>query len=231
MNDEMVRHAAWMARCLGRGELFPFSPAELQELAASIGVQRVEVGGRIFSAGDPLEFMGVIRSGEVELYHRKGMKRVILQIVRDGDLLGDIPFFCQMPAPFSARALSTVTLIRIDSVELSRMLNRYPAMCQRFLYSLASRLERTQRRLLELSMGDLRHQLATLLLEESHHRPDGAINLSQATLADLLGASRPSVNQALKALETKGFVRLGYRQVAVIDVAGLALLSGRPQQR
>lgn len=70
--------------------------------------------------------------------------------------------------------------------------------------------------MLELMAGDLRMQVATLLLDET----DGGkeiVYLSQSTLAELLAATRPSVNSVLKDIEREGAVELGYRQIRVVD--------------
>jgi CRP-like cAMP-binding protein len=212
---DMLRHAAWMARNLGRGDLFPFTDAEVAELAGTIGVSQVEAGTRLFGRGGPVEFIGIIERGEVEISHRSGIRRVVLQILRDGDLLGDVPFFCRLPAPFTARALTPVMLIRLERPDVDRLLAARPVIAQRLLYSLASRLDRMQRRLLQLAGGDLRQQVSSLLVDEAEFEP--TIRLPQATLAQLLAASRPAVNRALKGLERDGFVRLRYRQVEVLD--------------
>ena len=216
----MLRHAAWMARHLGRGDLFPFTSGEVAELAATIGVETVEPGTRLLGTGGPVEFIGIIERGEVELSHRSGFRRVVLQILRDGDLLGDVPFFCRLPAPFTARALTEVMLIRLDRPSMDRLLAARPALAQRFLYSLASRLDRMQRRLLQLAVGDLRQQVASLLLDESGDA-HGAVRLPQSTLAELLGATRPAINRVLKGLESDGLIRLGYREIEVADPRAL----------
>lgn len=221
---DMLRHAAWMARHLGRGDLFPFTSSEVAELAATIGVETVEPGTRLLGTGGPVEFIGIIERGEVELSHRSGFRRVVLQILRDGDLLGDVPFFCRLPAPFTARALTEVMLIRLDRQSVDRLLAARPALAQRFLYSLASRLDRMQQRLLQLTGGDLRKQVASLLLDESDDMP--VVRLPQATLAQLLGATRPAVNRVLKALEADGLIRLGYRQIEVVDARALERIAG-----
>jgi CRP-like cAMP-binding protein len=218
--DAMLRHAAWMARCLGRGELFPFTGEEIELLATSIGVRRLGAGAPLLHEGKAVEFMGLIEAGEVELYRRTALRRVALQILREGDLLGDIPFFCRMPAPFSARAVSDAVVIEIDRDTLTRLLETQPALANRFMFSLASRLERMQRRLLQLTTGDLRSQVATLLLDEVGDG-SGSLRLPQATLAELLGATRPSVNRVLKVLESEGLLRLTYRQIEVRDAGGL----------
>jgi hypothetical protein len=73
-----------------------------------------------------------------------------------------------------------------------------------------------QSRLLELTQRDLRGQVASLLLNETEDRA-GEIQLPQSTLAELLGATRPSVNQVLKSFQAEGLVRLSYRRVEVLD--------------
>ncbi len=224
-NVVMLRHAAWMARHLGRGDLFPFTDDEVGELAATIGVERVEPGTRLLGTGGPVEFIGIIERGEVELSHRRGLRRVVLQILRDGDLLGDVPFFCRLPAPFTARALTDVMLIRLDRPSVDRLLAARPALAQRFLYSLASRLDRMQQRLLQLTRGDLRQQVASLLVAESGEA-QAAVRLPQATLAELLGATRPAVNRILKALEADGVIRVGYREIVVAEPRALQRIAG-----
>ena len=223
---DMLRHAAWMARHLGRGDLFPFTAEQVAELAQTIGIERVDAGTRLLATGGAVEFIGIIEQGEVELSHRSGVRRMVLQILRGGDLLGDVPFFCRLPAPFTARALTEVMLIRLDRGSLDRLLATRPVLAQRFLYSLASRLDRMQRRLLQLTGGNLRRQVASLLLDEGGDEGE-PIRLPQSTVAQLLGATRPAVNRVLKALEADGLVRLGYRRVELVDAAALERIAGR----
>ena len=103
---------------------------------------------------------------------------------------------------------------------MDRFLAARPALAQRFLYSLASRLDRMQQRLLQLTGGDLRRQVASLLLDETGDA-HLVVRLPQATLAQLLGATRPAVNRVLKALEAEGLIRLGYREIEVADPRAL----------
>ena len=216
----MFRHAAWLARSLGRGDLAPFTEADIRELADSLGLRTVEAGTPLLEQGEEVTFIGVIQRGDVGLYYRSGIRRVMLQRLHEGDVLGDVPYFCRAASPFSARSLTEVDLLRLDDEVLRRLLLTRPAISQRFLYSLATRLERMQRRLLELTQRDLRGQVATLLLNETEEQP-GEIRLPQSTLAELLGATRPSVNQVLKAFEKEGLIRLSYRRLEVVDPAGL----------
>lgn len=218
------RQAAWMARCVGRGELAPFSESEIRDLAATVGTTRAEAGTPLMHEGQEVAQIGLIMRGEVELYRRTPLRRVVLQVLRPGDVFGDIPVLCRKPPPFGARALTDTEVVLFEAEQLWLLLERHPIAIRRFLYSVASRLERMQGRLLELTAGDLRHQVAALVLDETEVEP--VVRLSQSTIAELLGATRPSVNRVLKQLESDGMVELAYRRVEVVDRDGLEALVG-----
>ena len=63
-------------------------------------------------------------------------------------------------------------------------------------------------------------QVADLLTEESERRRE--VNLSQGTIAALLGVSRQSVNEALGRLRELGAVETGYRSIRIVDTGILA---------
>ena len=58
-------------------------------------------------------------------------------------------------------------------------------------------------------------QVADLLHEESKSKSD--VELSQAAIATLLGASRQTVNESLATLKEMGAVETGYRRITVRD--------------
>ncbi len=62
-----VGHAAWIARCLGRGELAPLGPGDIEALAAELGETRHAGDTRVFRRGDPPGRVYIVRQGAVEL--------------------------------------------------------------------------------------------------------------------------------------------------------------------
>lgn len=211
-----LREAAWMARCIGRGELAPFSDVEIARLADALGTRTVEAGAPLMQESDPVGAIGLILRGDVELTRRHGVRRVVLQVLHSGDVYGDIPFLCDMAPPFSARALTDAEVIEIGAESFWALLDQRPDVTRRFLFSVASRLQRMQQRLLELMSGDLRHQVASLLLDETGG-VQGVVPLTQTVIAEMLGAGRSNVNRALKDLEGDGGLELGYRRIEVVD--------------
>jgi CRP-like cAMP-binding protein len=68
-------------------------------------------------------------------------------------------------------------------------------------------------------------QVAELVLDEADRY--GEVRLSQTSIANLLGASRQSVNQALSELRRKDAIETGYRVIRVIDREALDAITDR----
>ena len=81
-------------------------------------------------------------------------------------------------------------------------------------------LEQTQSRIIHMMHKTVLAQVADLLLEESRRR-GGEITLSQEAIATLLGASRQTVNQAVRRLRERHAVATGYRRITVVDATAL----------
>lgn len=223
MDNVPLRHAAWIARCLGRGELSPLGPEDIDALATELGESHHAGGTTLFQMGDLPGRVYIVRQGAVELTRELHGRHVTLQLLHPGDVFGDIPLIARMPLPFDARALEDTTVLSIDSVTLWRILEQRPRLAQRWMVSIALRMAEVQGRLVDLLAGGLPAQLASLLVREAEQ---GRVRLSQQVLASLVGGRRTSVNRVLKDLESRGLVALRYRQVEILDAAGLAALSG-----
>ena len=73
--------------------------------------------------------------------------------------------------------------------------------------------------------GTVKAQVAEMVLDEADRHGD--LHLSQASLAELLGTSRQSVNQALSELRNEGAVETGYRVISRVDETALSIAAGR----
>lgn len=213
----------WIARFLGRGDLAPLGADDLAVLVEQLSETRYAAGAGIFHHGDAPTRVHVVRSGAVALCRTGAGRRVVFQVLRPGDAFGDVPVFVRMLAPFDAVAIEDTVVLSIDSVAFFGLLERRPALACRWLVSLALRTAGLQGRLADLRAGNLEAQVASLLVREASR---DRVRLSQSLLAELLGARRTSVNRILKRLEARGLVRLGYRQVTVVDRGALAQLAG-----
>ncbi|MEE9416535.1 MAG: Crp/Fnr family transcriptional regulator [Acidimicrobiales bacterium] len=198
------------------------SAADIEELATEMGEDRFAGGTFIFRRGDPAARVHIVRSGSIELSRLINGRRVTLQILRSGDVFGDVPALLGDPEPFDARALTDCTILSIDTDALFLLLQTRSQVAQRWFVSLAERMAGLQGRLIDLLAGGLESQIASILLREADE--DDEVHLTHSHLAELLGVPRSSVQRVLKTLEAAGLVSLRYRKVGLLDQSGLLSL-------
>jgi len=220
----MAREAAWVARCVGRGDWAPLAKDDLEELALRLSVRTYEPGSQLFVQGQSPDGVFIVRDGRVELVWRGPMRRrLIVQILHPGNVEGDIGMILSMPPPYSARALDLVEALVITPSDLESLLANRPQVSRRWLSSVAARLVHAQQRILQLQDRDVREKVALLLLDEER---DGAVELPQESLAALLAVRRQTVNSVLREFERGGLVQTSYRLVRIEDRAGLEAIAG-----
>ena len=222
--DSQIQQAAWVARCVGRGENAPLGAGDIAALAATLTERRAEAGEVLFGAGSGPAGVWIVRHGQVELAVGSGRRRAVVGVLRPGDVDGDIAVLLGMPAPYTARAIDEVTCLHLSSDEFDRLLNGRAAVSRRWLSSVAERLVASHVRVMNLLGRTLTQQTAALLCDEV---TDGQVRLPQRTLAAMLGVQRPSLNKVLKDFERQGLISLSYATVTVIELQGLRDLAHR----
>jgi CRP/FNR family transcriptional regulator, cAMP and macrophage regulator len=218
-SEVAIRQAAWVARCVGRGQSAPLLPGDVTALASMLAVRSVPPGSALFREGEPTAGVWIVRDGRVELSVGSGRRRAVVQLLRPGDVDGDIQLLLDMQLPYTGRAVADVTGLFLARADFEELLATRPAVARRWLSSVAQRLAASQARILGLLGGSLTAQAATLLAEEA---VDGRVELPQRTLAAMLGVARPSLNKVLKDLERDGLIRISYGAIEVPDRARLA---------
>ncbi|HEX6448823.1 MAG TPA: Crp/Fnr family transcriptional regulator [Trebonia sp.] len=212
--EALIRQAAWVARCVGRGAAAPLHPEDVAALAGTLRVRQFAPGQVTFRDGESAAGVWIVRDGRIELSLGSGRRRAVVHLLRPGDVDGDIQLLVGMPMPYTGRALTAATCLYLGSADFERLLAARPPIASRWLSSVAQRLAASQARVLGLLGGSLTAQAALLLAEEAQ---DGRVELPQRTLAAMLGVQRPSLNKVLKDLERAGLIRIGYSAIDILD--------------
>jgi CRP/FNR family transcriptional regulator, cAMP and macrophage regulator len=209
------QHLAWIARSFGRADYMPLDQEDVQ-LLSKVGEPISKYPGtHLFKEGEEATSAYLVQSGDVDLYRMAdGTKRVVAR-VGPGSVLGDIAMFGHGTYISSAQAVGKVRAFRLDRDVLLPELANHPAICMRWLVAGLRQLEETQRRVLHLLRKTVLAQVADLLVEEGRTR--SSVELSQASIATLLGASRQTVNESLARLKQLGAVDTGYRRIEILD--------------
>ena len=216
---------------LSSAPLFAALDAEASAaLRASMETISIAKGDVLFNEGQLGDQMYIITEGKVKLGHTSPDGREsILAILGPGELLGELSLFDPGPRTATAVALTDVSALGLGHQALRPWLTGRPEVAESLLQALAQRLRRTNETLADLVFSDVPGRVAKALLELGdkfgQQMPDGihvTNDMTQEELAQLVGASRETVNKALADFAARGWIKLESRSVVLIDVDRLS---------
>ncbi len=202
---------------------------DAEALLASMSRTQIPRGAELFSEGDQGDSLYVITAGKVKLGRRSVDGREnLLAILGMGEMLGELSLFDPGPRTATATAVADTELVGLAHPDMTDFLKDRPEVAMTMLAALARRLRRTNEALGDLVFTDVPGRVAKALLDLSSRfgRPvdDGLLvahDLTQEELAQLVGASRETVNKALADFSARGWVKLEARAVTLLDVERL----------
>ncbi|MCB4209000.1 Crp/Fnr family transcriptional regulator [Arthrobacter sp. UM1] len=183
-------------------------------------------GSSLFKEGDQGEELYFIVSGKVKLGRKAPDGREnLLAVLGPGELFGEMALFDPSPRTATATAVSETRLVGLKHSNLRDVLQTRPEVSMQLLQALARRLRRTNESLADLVFSDVPGRVAKALLDLADRfgrpAPDGILvphELTQEELAQLVGASRETVNKALAEFVQRGWLRLEARAVVILDL-------------
>lgn len=200
-----------------------------ETLIASMSPARLERGDVLFHEGDQGERLYVIGEGKIKLGRTSSDGREnLLAILGPGEMFGELSLFDPGPRTATATAVAETQVVSMGQDQLREFLGQRPGVALTLLSALAARLRRTNDVLADLVFTDVPGRVAKALLDLAGRfgRPvdDGVLvphDLTQEELAQLVGASRETVNKALADFASRGWLRLEARAVLLLDVERL----------
>lgn len=220
---------------LGSSPLFAALDDEEQiALRRTMVEVRLSRGEALFNEGDPGDRLYVVTQGKVKLGRTAADGREnLLAVLGPGEMFGELSLFDPGPRTATATAVTAVTLSGMGHDDLQPLLMQRPEVAGRLLQALARRLRRTNEAMADLVFSDVPGRVAKALLDLARRfgveTEDGlrvTHDLTQEELAQLVGASRETVNKALADFASRGFLRLEGRAVVILDIDRLQRRAG-----
>ncbi len=198
-------------------------------LRASLVERSVVKGEVLFSEGDPGDRMYVIVDGKIKLGQTSGDGREsLLAVLGPGEMFGELSLFDPGVRTSTATGLTDAIVLGLGNDQLRPWLAGRPEVAAALLQALARRLRRTNEAMADLVFSDVPGRVAKALMDLGEKfgtiLPDGLMvthDMTQEELAQLVGASRETVNKALADFAQRGWIRLESRQVLILDVERL----------
>jgi CRP/FNR family transcriptional regulator, cyclic AMP receptor protein len=211
------------------------------ELARS-GIERVAQlaiarfyprGAWVFHEGDSGDAFYVVGSGRVKVFVTSEQgDELVLASLNPSDTFGELAVIDGGPRTASAKAVEDTTLLALTRRRFLELLQAEPAVDRALHHSLGELLRRMLAQASDLVFLDLPGRVAKFLVTslDRHAGAGGAgvvhLELTQGDLAHMIGGSRPSVNQILRAFEARGYVEVKGRSVTIKDADALRHRAG-----
>jgi len=195
-------------------------------LQASLTPLELPRGEVLFHEGERGDRLYVIERGKIKLGRRSNDGREnLLAVLGPGEMFGELSLFDPGPRTATATVVADARLQELGHPDLVAWLQSNPTVAKHLLQALARRLRRPNEALADLVFSDVPGRVAKSLLDLStrfgEQVDDGlrvAHDLTQEELAQLVGASRETVNKALADFAARGWVRREGRAVVLLDV-------------
>jgi len=170
-------------------------------------------GQVLFSQGDPADAVFSIQKGKVKLtVISKQNKEAVVAILTPGDLVGEACLVGQQPVRMAtASAMTESAIVRLAKPAMIRLLRDDTAFARLVLSYVLTRNIRIEEDLVDQLFNSSEKRLARVLLLLANFgkegRPEGMIpDISQETLAGLVGTTRSRVSFFMNRFRKLGFI-------------------------
>ena len=220
-----------MDEVLARSGIFQGVDADAAEsLAKEMEIIEIRKGEVVFSEGEPGDSLYIVLTGKLKVGRRAADGRQnLIAVMGPSDMVGELSLFDPGPRTATATAVLDTRLARLRKQALRPWLTNRPEIAEQLLRVLARRLRRTNDALADLIFTDVPGRVAKTLLQFAGRfgtREGGVLrvshDLTQEELAQLVGASRETVNKALADFASRGWLRLDGKTVIIMDLERLA---------
>lgn len=187
---------------------------------------RLTRGQTLFAEGDDGDRLYVVLDGKMKLTRTAPDGREnLLSVLGPGEMFGELSLFDPRPRTASAIAVTECRLAALAHDELRPWLDKSPQVGVTLLRALARRLRRANDVMADLVFTDVPGRVAKALLDLAERfgkQADDGLHvhhdLTQEELAQLVGASRETVNKALADFAGRGWMRIEARSVVILDI-------------
>ena len=190
---------------------------------------KVARGEHLFLEGQDGDRLYVVLDGKIKLTRAAADGRENLwSVLGPGEMFGELSLFDPRPRTSTASAVTDATLAALAHDALRPWLLERPEVSMHMLQALARRLRRANDVVADLVFTDVPGRVAKNLLDLAdrfgEQERDGLHvhhDLTQEELAQLVGASRETVNKALADFAARGWLQISARSVLILDTERL----------
>ncbi|MBC9070639.1 cyclic nucleotide-binding domain-containing protein [Thauera sp. CAU 1555] len=182
-------------------------------------MRRFPRGQAVVLAGDRSDFVYFVLTGSLKVVvSDEDGREVILSILGQGELFGEMAIFGEQPRSASVVAVTPSDLVMIPKQDFRQIMKDNFEVAWRIMCNLAERLRNADRKIESLALMDVYGRVARLLLEMAEEHGGEMIvvrKISKQDIAKMIGASREMVSRVMKDLSVQGLIEEGERGIVL----------------
>ncbi len=182
----------------------------LAAVARSAMMRRVPRGQSVMHAGERTDYVYFVLTGSLKVVvSDEDGREVILSILGQGELFGEMGMFGEQPRSASVIAVMPSDLVMIAKQDFRTIMHDNFEVAWRIMCNLADRLRNADRKIESLALMDVYGRVARLLLEMSEEVQGETVVVRKITkqdIAKMIGASREMVSRVMKDLGAQGLI-------------------------
>ncbi len=166
----------------------------------------------VFSQGEPADAVFYLRKGRVKLTVVSDQgKEAVVAILGEDVFFGEGCLIAQPRRMATATTLTPCSILRLDRSAMVRVLHAEPTFAERFITHLLARNIRVEEDLVDQLFNSAEKRLARVLLLLANFGKEGTPEpvipqISQETLAEMVGTTRSRVNFFMNKFRKLGFI-------------------------
>jgi CRP-like cAMP-binding protein len=166
----------------------------------------------VYAQGEPADSVFYIQRGKVKIVVASEQgKEAVVAMLGPGEFLGEGCLIGQLLRLATATAMTDSSVMRVEKREMVRVLHEEPALAEVFTTYLLVRNSRVEEDLVDQLFNSSEKRLARVLLLLANFGKDGkpepvTTHISQETLAEMVGTTRPRVSFFMNKFRKLGFV-------------------------
>jgi CRP/FNR family cyclic AMP-dependent transcriptional regulator len=191
----------------------PLSPASfLAQPDKGRSIAKYRKNQIVFSQGDPADAVFYVQKGKlkVTVVSDRG-KEAVAAILDADEFFGEACMAGQTRRLVSVSAMTDAVVVRIEKPEMVRLVQEQSDFSQMFMSHILNRTIRVEADLIDQLFNSSERRLARLLLLMAHYGKEGVLepiiaNISQETLAEMIGTTRSRVSFFMNRFRKLGFI-------------------------
>jgi CRP-like cAMP-binding protein len=207
----------------------PLTPKMLERVASHATRRNVTRGTTLFRKGDPGNSLILVVSGQVKIsVLSPDGREAVLNVIRPGEVLGEIALLDGRPRTADAVALTDCELMTVDRRDFQPFLRDNPDVALKLIEVLCERLRHTSEQVEDVIFLDLPGRLAKTLLylmARSGQKPPAPLSITQREIGQMIGMSRESANKQLRAWSERGWLRVERGKIVVLNADALITIA------